>query len=129
MLKYFRKLMKDEKGFTLIELMVVVVIIGILAAIAVPAFSEVSQKGKISRARADLRTLESTISIYYVEKNEYPEDLQVLENEGYIKAVPKDPWEKGDYTYNKNNGNIRLDKNGTNKLTENLYSYTVLEED
>lgn len=98
MLKWFRKLLKDEKGFTLIELMVVVVIIGILAAIAVPAFSDASDKAKVSKAKADLRTIESALEIYYAEHGEYPDAdsdntlPDVLEDDGYIKTIPEDPW-------------------------------------
>lgn len=102
MLKLLRKLMKDEKGFTLIELMVVVVIIGILAAIAVPAFSDASDKAKKSKAKADLRTLESGLALYYAQNNSYPvgniTNLKTALESGYVKKVPTDPWGT-DYYY------------------------------
>lgn len=129
MLKAIHKLMKDEKGFTMIELMVVVIIIGVLVAIAVPVYSNAAQKSRISRARADLRTLESAISIYYAEKSEYPELQKDLVDSNYLKEIPTDPWRNEQYIYDKSDGSVYLkankDKNG---LEEDLYSYSVIED-
>lgn len=127
MLKAIRKLLRNEKGFTMIELMIVIIIIGVLAAIAVPVYSEAAQKSKISRAKADLRTLESAISIYYAENNEYPENLDELVDD-YIKAVPKDPWQKQDYDYRSSDGRVRLKASSKNGLTEHLYSYSEIDD-
>src|SRR6187402_2931026 len=60
-----------KKGFTLIELLIVVAIIAILAAIAVPNFLEAQTRAKISRAKADLRTLVTGIESYRVDQNAY----------------------------------------------------------
>ncbi|MCC5878224.1 MAG: prepilin-type N-terminal cleavage/methylation domain-containing protein [Candidatus Sumerlaeia bacterium] len=59
-------------GFTLIELLIVVAIIAILAAIAVPNFLEAQTRSKVSRAQADMRTLATAIETYYVDNNRYP---------------------------------------------------------
>jgi len=66
--------MHIKKGFTLIELLIVVAIIAILAAIAVPNFLEAQTRGKVSRARADLRTLATALEMYFVDWNKYPGD-------------------------------------------------------
>ncbi len=54
----------NQRGFTLIELMIVVAIIGILAAIAIPLYSNVTQKSRIARVQADLRALASAVTMY-----------------------------------------------------------------
>lgn len=61
-----------QRAFTLIELLIVVAIIAILAAIAVPNFLEAQTRSKVSRARADMRTLATGLEAYYVDNNGYP---------------------------------------------------------
>jgi prepilin-type N-terminal cleavage/methylation domain-containing protein len=64
--------MKKAKGFTLIELLIVVLIIAILAAIAVPNFLEAQIRSKVSRVKADQRSLATAVEAYYVDNNLYP---------------------------------------------------------
>ena len=71
MLKSLRS-KKNQKGFTLIELMIVIAIIGILAAIAIPQFSAYRAKGYNSSAMGDLRNLRTELETYYAEWSEYP---------------------------------------------------------
>jgi len=66
--------MSRKKGFTLIELLIVVAIIAILAAIAIPNFLEAQVRSKVSRARADMRTLAGALETYMVDWNKYPGD-------------------------------------------------------
>ncbi len=66
--------MFKKMGFTLIELLIVVAIIAILAAIAVPNFLEAQVRSKVSRARADLRTLAGALESYMIDWNKYPCD-------------------------------------------------------
>ncbi|CAN5403698.1 hypothetical protein BH09SUM1_BH09SUM1_17580 [soil metagenome] len=61
----------EKRAFTLIELLIVVAIIAILAAIAVPNFLEAQTRAKVSRAKADMRTLATGIESYYVDNNRY----------------------------------------------------------
>jgi prepilin-type N-terminal cleavage/methylation domain-containing protein len=63
---------KRLHGFTLIELLIVVAIIAILAAIAVPNFLEAQTRSKVSRAKADMRTITTAIESYFVDTNHYP---------------------------------------------------------
>ena len=64
--------MKKRTGFTLIELLIVVAIIAILAAIAVPNFLEAQTRSKVSRARTDMRSIATALEAYAVDNNTYP---------------------------------------------------------
>ena len=64
--------MKKIKAFTLIELLIVVAIIAILAAIAVPNFLEAQIRAKVSRARSDMRSIATALESYYVDNSQYP---------------------------------------------------------
>ncbi len=77
-------------GFTLLELMMVVTVIGILATIAIPKLAGAMQKAKEGSLKGNLGTLRSAVSIYYADtEGQYPADLSVLTtNAKYIAAVP-----------------------------------------
>ena len=70
-MKVYRKI-RRKGGFTLIELLIVVAIIAILAAIAVPNFLEAQVRSKVSRAKADMRSLATAVESYYIDYNDFP---------------------------------------------------------
>ena len=97
-----------QSGFTLIEIMVVVVIIGILASVIVPRIMDNPDKARVAKAKNDLRALESALDIYRLDNFVYPttdQGLDALVNQptsspeppnwkqgGYIKKLNNDPW-------------------------------------
>ncbi len=103
-----------QLGFTLIEIMIVIVILGILASIVVPNVMESPNEARIVKAKQDIRTLEGALNLYKLDNFNYPSTDQGLEalvkkpggqpeaknwkKNGYMKKVPKDPW-GNDYLY------------------------------
>ncbi len=84
----------SQSGFTLLELLVVMTIIGILAAIAVPALRDSPQRAREATLRADLFTFRSVIDQYKGDKGNYPADLEILIKDGYMRKIPLDPMTK-----------------------------------
>ncbi len=98
----------DEKGFTLIELMIVLVILAILAAIVVPKIMSNPHKAKVTAAKTQIRDFETALSLFKLQNGFYPTTAQGLEalvkkpanppipkhyqKGGYLPYVPKDPW-------------------------------------
>src|SRR5579872_5133766 len=80
-----------QRGFTLIELIVVVTIIGILAGIAISNVRYAQQKAREAALKDDLFEMRKAIDNYYADKQRYPESLQALASDSYLRAVPKDP--------------------------------------
>ena len=98
---------KKQAGFTLLEVMVVVVILGILATFVVPNLLGNKEKADQKKALADIVSLENALDMYKLDNNVYPTTDQGLEalvkkpsnpeprnyrDGGYIKRLPKDPW-------------------------------------
>lgn len=99
---------RSQSGFTLIEIMVVVVILGILAAIAVPRIMNRPDTARITKAKQDIRVIESALKLYRLDNFQYPstdQGLQALVEQpagdppaknwksgGYLDRLPKDPW-------------------------------------
>jgi general secretion pathway protein G len=102
-----------ERGFTLIEVMVVVVILGILAAILVPKVMDRPDQARKIKAKQDIRALEAALNLYKLDNFVYPTTDQGLEAlveqpsspeppnwkaGGYVDRLPKDPWNQ-DYLF------------------------------
>lgn len=96
MINSYEKLKKDQRGFTLVELMVVVVIIGILVAIAVPVYNSTQEKAKVTADKANIRIIEGAIQIYFLENLDKETNFldgtvneeHALIKEDYLKDAP-----------------------------------------
>jgi len=82
---------RRARGFTLIELIVVVAIIGILATIAVPAMKTAPQRAREAALKEDLYTLRSCIDQFHADRGRFPTSLEELVSLGYLRAIPVDP--------------------------------------
>jgi general secretion pathway protein G len=87
------------RGFTLIELMVVMAIISVLLAIALPIYQKSVVRAKESVLRNNLFTLRSMIDEYSVDKQQAPQSLSDLVSGGYLRQVPQDPMTGSDQTW------------------------------
>jgi general secretion pathway protein G len=90
---------RNSRGFTLIELMVVISIILILVSISVPIYNQSITRAKEAVLRDDLFQLRSLINQYTLDKQKAPQSLEDLVSGGYLKAIPKDPFTNSNETW------------------------------
>ena len=88
-----------RRGFTLIELMVVLTIVALLLTLAVPRYFGSIDKSKEAVLRENLNQMRDAISRYYADKGKYPDSLDALAAEKYLRGVPLDPVTESDKTW------------------------------
>jgi general secretion pathway protein G len=86
-----RTIRRQDAGFTLIELMIVMAIIGVLAVIAVPSYIGAIRHAKEAVLKEDLHILRDAIDSYTMDKQKAPQSLDDLTQDGYLKGIPEDP--------------------------------------
>jgi general secretion pathway protein G len=92
-------LKRKSRGFTIIELMVVISIILILVSIAVPIYNQSILRAREAVLRQDLFAMRSAIDQYTMDKTKAPQALQDLVQEGYLREIPKDPFTESRETW------------------------------
>ena len=129
MMKFKKPASRHQAGFTLIEIMVVVVILGVLAALVVPNIMSRPDQAKVTVAQTDIKAISSALEMYRLDNGNYPSSEQGLEAlvvapsgtpearnwnpDGYLSKVPLDPW----------NNPYQYEQPGTNNTTSyDLYS-------
>ena len=90
---------RRQSGFTLIELLIVVAIIGILASMAVVQLHSTKQKAMEAALKEDLYVLRNCIDQYFTDKGKYPDSLEALVDDGYMRKIPVDPFTESDTTW------------------------------
>jgi len=93
------KLIGKQNGFTLIELLIVMTIMGILAAIAVPSYHRSKLKSQETVLMEDLYQMRSAIDAFFADRSRYPESLDELVDEHYLRGIPRDPITRSDETW------------------------------
>ena len=113
---------RAEGGFTLIELMIVMTIIGILAAIAIPSYLRSVQKAREATLKEDLHTLRIAIDSFTVDKEKAPQSLDDLVQAGYVKTVPIDPMTSRTDTWITSQSDTLTDINETQGGIDDVHS-------
>jgi general secretion pathway protein G len=81
----------NDAGFTLVELMIVMAIIGVLAVVAIPSYVGAIRQAREAVLKEDLHVMRGAIDSYTADKQKAPQSLDDLINEGYLKSIPVDP--------------------------------------
>ncbi|HLG22450.1 MAG TPA: prepilin-type N-terminal cleavage/methylation domain-containing protein [Candidatus Manganitrophaceae bacterium] len=89
----------NAKGFTLLELMVVVTIIGILVTLAEPSYRVATIKAREAALKKDLYVMRDVIDQYRADQGQYPSALSDLVEKGYVRAIPVDPFTNSSETW------------------------------
>ena len=85
-----RTLLRDS-GFTLVELMIVMAIIGVLATLAIPSYITAIKHAREAVLKEDLHVMRAAIDSYTMDKQKAPQSLDDLVTDGYLKVIPEDP--------------------------------------
>jgi general secretion pathway protein G len=82
----------QQRGFSLIELLIVITLLTILATIGMPQYQNSVRRSREAVLREDLWRMRDVIDQYYADKNKWPQSLQDLVADGYLREIPKDPF-------------------------------------
>ncbi|HEY7224365.1 MAG TPA: prepilin-type N-terminal cleavage/methylation domain-containing protein [Micromonosporaceae bacterium] len=88
---------QKDRGFTLVELLIVIVILGVLAGIVVFAVQAFQSRGESAACKSDFKSVETALEAYYAQKTDYPANLTALKTDGYLREVPNTAVGTGSY--------------------------------
>ena len=113
MLSRLQKRRAGERGFTLVELLVVMAVIMLLLAIAIPSYKQSIKHAKEAVLKEDLHTMRTAIDQYTVDKEKAPQGLDDLVQAGYLKVIPVDPMTNRADTWMTSESDTLMDINET----------------
>lgn len=113
---------QGEAGFTLIELMIVMTIIGLLSAIAIPSYIQAVRRAKEAVLREDLHVMRQAIDSYTVDREKAPQSLDDLVQAGYLKSIPIDPMTSRNDTWITGTSDTLTDINETQGGIDDVHS-------
>ena len=113
---------KQDAGFTLVELMIVMAIIAILMLVAVPRFAASVRMAREAVLKEDLFTIRGAIDSYTMDKQKAPQSLDDLVQEGYLKSIPEDPMTKSKDTWVTDSGDALHSIDQTDSGIDDVHS-------
>jgi general secretion pathway protein G len=113
---------KNNSGFTLVELMIVMAIIGVLATLAIPSFVGALKQAREAVLKEDLHVLRTAIDSYTADKQKAPQALEDLIQDGYLKAIPEDPMTRSKDTWVTNTSDMLSSVDQTDPGIDDVHS-------
>ena len=117
-----RRTLKQDAGFTLLELMIVMAIIGVLMMVAVPSFVGAIRQAREAALKEDLHVIRAAIDSYTMDKQKAPQSLDDLIQDGYLKSIPEDPFTHAKDTWVTDSSDALYSLDQTDPGIDNVHS-------